>query len=176
MRKRSCTIFLLVVLLASVSGASFPVHETRTIGGTKFEFPTDALADGPVLFGLAMGTSRENGEVHQQELLQWQAFLNASGSALRDRPFYHFPIIDAPGFIQGVIRRGIADSYEGTVGADQAAVIFVKNAKKFAEESAIPIDDRASVAVVLPSGRIAGYVKGLPSSESLRELESLIGN
>ena len=170
------TVFLLILLLYPLASATFPETNARTIGGTEFEFPGDALTQGPALFALAMGTSRENGEVQQQHLLQWQAYLASSTSALRNWPLYHFPVIDAPGFIQGVIRRGIAKSYEGRVDADKAVVLFIKSARKFSEESAIPIDDQATLVVVQANGTIAGFVKGLPSAPSLEKLELLANN
>jgi len=170
------TALLLILLLSPLAGAAFPQTDARTIGGTEFEFPGDALTRGPALFALAMGTSRENGEIQQQHLLQWQAYLDSSTSFLREWPLYHFPVIDAPGFIQGVIRRGIAKSYDGQVDADKAAVLFFKSARKFSEESTIPIDDQATLVVVQANGTIAGYVKGLPSAQSLGKLELLANN
>ncbi|MEA5031665.1 MAG: hypothetical protein VB025_05925 [Sphaerochaeta sp.] len=169
-------IILLILALVPLAGATFPQTGAKTIGGSEFDFPSDALSRGPALFALAMGTSRENGEIQQQHLLQWQAYLISSTSYLREWPLYHFPVIDAPGFIQGVIRRGIAKSYEGVVDADKAAVLFIKNARKFSEESAIPIDNQATLVVVRSNGSIAGFVKGLPSAHSLEKLELLANN
>lgn len=170
MRRFFFLLLLATVLMHTLPGASFLSIEARTIGGTDFDFPSDALASGPALFALAMGTSRENGEVQQQHLLAWQTFLEASESPLKTLPLYHFPIIEAPGFVHGIIRRGIAKSYEGTVAPHRAAVIFTKDTEKFAAAAAIPIDDQATVVLVLRDGTIAGFVKGLPSAESLQTL------
>jgi len=175
-KSKIAALLLLIFLLTPLAGATFPQTDAKTIGGSGFDFPSDALSRGPALFALAMGTSRENGEIQQQHLLQWQAYLTASTSFLREWPLYHFPVIDAPGFIQGVIRRGIAKSYEGLIDDDKAAVLFIKSARKFSEESAIPIDDQATLVVVRSNGSIAGFVKGLPSTQSLGTLELLANN
>ncbi len=168
-------LLVLLAVLSPIQGASFPSTEAKTIGGNDFQFPTDALKNGVALFAIAMGTSRENGEVQQQQLLAWQEYLDATDSPLREFPLYHFPIIEAPGFIHGVIRRGIAKSYEGSVLPDRAAVIFIKDTKRFSQQSSIPIDDAATMTVVRPDGTISGFVKGAPTRQSLSRLEHLAG-
>lgn len=166
-------MILLVLLMFPIAGASFLPVKARTIGGDDLRFPNDALEQGPALFALAMGTSRESGEIQQDHLLAWQRYIANSSSPLRALPIYHFPVIEAPGFVHGLIRRGIAKSYEDHVADNQAAVLFIQDTNEFAEIAAIPIDDRATMAYVLSDGTIAGFVKGEPSAESLRELERI---
>lgn len=171
MRRYLPLIVVLLTVLVPLYSASFPPVQARTIGGSSFNFPSDALAEGPALFAIAMGSSRENGELQQQHLLAWQKYIEASTSSLRSWPIYHLPVIEAPGFVHALIRRGIAKSYEALVDPSRAAVIFVKDTPRFAAAAGIPLDDRATIAVVLQDGRIAGFVKGLPTDETLGSLE-----
>ena len=55
-------------------------------------------------------------------------------------------------------------------------MIFIKNTEEFSAKSAIPIDNQATLAIVQSNGNITGYIKGLPSKESLKKLEILAGN
>lgn len=170
------TISLLLMLLLSLSllcGGSFQEYAAKTVSGDDFDFPDDALEDAPVVFALAMGTSRDSGEIQQNHLLQWESYLKTQKSPLTTLRIFHFPIIEAPRFVHGVIRRGIGKSYEDVVPEDQAAVIFIKDTEEFAEQAEIPLDDLATVVLVLPDGTIAGYVKGPPSPQAKVRLESL---
>jgi len=162
-----------MIILTPLWAGTFSTRETKTIGGDSFTFPQDALRSGISLFAIALGTTRESGEIQQEHLLTWQSQLKNANSPLRSIPLYHFPVIDAPRFIQGVIRRGIAKSYEGIVSFDNAAVLFIKNTEEFSSESGIPIDNQATVALVHPNGSVIGFVKGPPTPQSITTLEQL---
>jgi len=170
MNKHILLVALMVSLLTfNLFANSFMSTDTKTLAGEKVNFPDFALEPRPVLFALAMGTSKESGEIQQEQLLEWQKLLQTHNS-LKHVSFYHFPVIDAPGFIQGVIRRGITKSYSGLVQLEKAAVIFIKDTKAFANQAHIPLDDQATIAVVLPNGTMSGYIKGPPSEQALEEL------
>lgn len=177
MLKRSNVIAILLFSIVSVMnlfGGTFISVDAKTIDGKDFSFPDDAVSGGPALFAIAMGTSRESGEVQQAQLLDWDRYIKQQKSALSSLPFYHFPIIDAPRFVQGLIRKGIAKSYESIVPSDKAAVIFIKDTEDFASQAQIPLDDQATVVLVLPNKTIAGFVKGSPSEQSLSLLSELL--
>lgn len=173
LRKLIYVVFIILVTLGSLPGGSLQQYEASTVAGEDFIFPNDALDDEPVLFALAMGTTRESGEVQQQQLLQWDSEIKARNTPLETLRFYHFPIIEAPRFIHGVIRRGIGKSYKDIVSEELAAVIFIKDTESFAEQAEIPLDDQATVVLVLPDNTVAGFVKGPFSLESMERLELL---
>lgn len=177
MLNRSNIIIMLLITMISVSnlfGGTFANVDAKTIDGQDFSFPDDAVSGGPVLFAIAMGTSRESGEVQQAQLIDWERYIRQQESALSSLPFYHFPIIEAPRFVQGIIRKGIAKSYENIVPSDKAAVIFIKDTENFAAQARIPLDDQATVVLILPDKTIAGFVKGGPSGQSLSRLSELL--
>ncbi|HLW21968.1 MAG TPA: hypothetical protein VKZ39_02160 [Sphaerochaetaceae bacterium] len=178
MNTRRIMILLIVILLSStqllMSGASFATVETKTLDGADFTFPDDALKTQITLFALALGTSRASGEMQQGHLLQWQRLLESDGGSLGKIPIYHFPVLDVPRFIQGVVRRGIAKSYDELVPPDQGAILFLKQADEFASQAGIPIDDQATLAVVRSDRSIVGFVKGPPTTATYTELKSLL--
>lgn len=167
----------MVLLLSTqvhLSSGSFATVDARSLDGASFSFPHDALQEQITLFALAMGTSRESGEIQQEHLLQWQKLLESDTGTLVSIPFYHFPVLDVPRFIQGVVRRGIAKSYEGVVPADRGAVLFMRQPETFAAQAGIPIDDQATIAVVHSDGAIIGFVKGPPSAQAYDSLKNLV--
>ncbi len=164
---------LFILTLVPIFGGTFMTVEAENIGGDDIKFPQDALKEGPALFAIAMGTSRESGERQQIQLLEWEQYIKQGSTPLARLPYYHFPIIEAPRFVHGLIRRGISKSYEPMVGPSQAAVIFIKDTNKFATQAEIPVDDQATVALVLPDSRIAGYIKGEPTETALKQLQEL---
>ncbi|WP_422478626.1 hypothetical protein [Pleomorphochaeta sp. DL1XJH-081] len=173
LKKLIYVVCIMLVTLGSLPGGSFQQYEASTVAGDDFNFPTDALDNKPVLFALAMGTTRESGEIQQKHLLRWDSEIKVRNTPLKTLAFYHFPIIEAPRFIHGVIRRGIGKSYKDIVLEELAAVIFIKDTETFAEQAGIPLDDQATVVLVLPDNTIAGYVKGPFSLESMGKLEQL---
>ena len=175
-RERLLLICMLLLLGAHVqlSSGTFATIETRSLDGVAFSFPHDALKEEITLFALAMGTSRESGEIQQEQLLRWQKLLESDTGTLVSIPLYHFPVLDVPRFIQGVVRRGIAKSYEGVIPADRGAILFMRQPETFATQAGIPIDDRATIAVVRSDGTIIGFVKGPPSTQGYDSLRSLV--
>lgn len=88
---------------------------------------------------------------------------------------YHFPVIgSAPFFVRGLIRRGISGSFTPTVREDRAAVLFVRDSDVFARSAGIPLDDQPSLALVLPGGITAGYLKGPVNEKNIEMLRKLL--
>ena len=141
---------LFILTLLPIFGGTFMTVEAENIGGDDIRFPQDALKDGPALFAIAMGTSRESGEIQQIQLLEWEQYI-----------------------IQRSTLLARSKSYETEVRPTQAAVIFVKDTNEFATQAEIPVDDQATVALVLPDSRIAGYIKGAPTETALKQLQEL---
>lgn len=168
-----CSLLFLQSLL--LWGGTFAEVGARTAGGDRFQFPHDALGDQPVLFALAMGTTQSSGELQQEQLLQWHRHLMDTPLLLRGTEIFHFPVIgSAPRLVRGLIRRGIGRSYSDDVSPDRAAVLFVSDEHAFARQAGIPLDEKPTLALVLPSGEIAGYVKGPLNDQNLQELQELL--
>jgi hypothetical protein len=168
--KTLTTLLTILSITATLAGGTFIQTEAEFINGEKFTFPDDIVKHGPALFGIAMGTTRESGEIQQKQLLDWERMIRQAGGTLAELEFHHFPIIEAPGFVKGLIRRGIAKSYGEYVEANRAAVIFIKDTNQFADQAGIPLDDRTTVALILSDGTIAGYVKGPPEEHTLAQV------
>ncbi len=175
--KKPWMLFIAAGLLsmASLSGGTFLSIEARTVGGSDFLFPGDALREGPALFALAMSTTRENGEYQQERLLEWHHTLMQSSVLPADMSIFHFPVIESPPFfVRGIIRRGIGRSIAPAVLEDRAAVLFVPDTREFARNAGIPLDDQPTLAVVVQGGRVAGFVKGPVSDQGMLELQRII--
>jgi hypothetical protein len=166
-------MLLFLVVISTLSGGMIAPIETETLDGDAFIFPTEAVKGSVAIVGLAMGTSRENGEVQQAQLIEWHTRLGAAPEPLNGAKLYHIPVIDAPRFIQGIIRRGIIKSYEEVIPLDQVAILFIKKPEQFASDAGIPIDDDATVAVISQDGTVAGYVKGSPTVRTITELQAI---
>ena len=161
--------------IQQLSAQSFMEIEAETVGRSDFRFPHDALQSSAAVFGLAMSTSRENGEQQQEQLLQWQRIIDTRGLLPTGMPMYHFPVIESPPFfVRGLIRRGIRDVFRGKVDDQLAAVLFVDSTSIFASQAGIPLDSDATIVVVNTDGSLRGYIKGEPSEVALAELQKLL--
>lgn len=174
-RKLVSVVLLLLVFSFSMFAAEFPAVQTETFGGDAFSFPGDALEGQPVVFTLAMSTSRKNGQWQLDQLVAWHRELIQPGVIPSRIEVFHFSVIESPPrFVRGFIRRGTAKELEGAVSAHRAAVLFVEDAAGFARQSGIPVDTRPTVVLLRPDGTIAGYVKGTVSSEAVGLLQQLV--
>lgn len=170
---KSISFFLLISLSAAVWAGQFPNIEAKTVGNDSFQFPMQALEEGPAFFAIAMSTDRKNGEVQQLLLLDWhQELLNIS-AMYGGIEIYHIPVIESPPrFVQGFIRRGMRKFFEPAVSEDQAVLLFVEDVQTFSSQTGIPIDTKPAVALVHTDGSLAGYIKGESSPENIEALKN----
>ncbi|MGM0432046.1 MAG: hypothetical protein ACQEQU_04975 [Spirochaetota bacterium] len=176
MRRKLVVMLVLITLISGIAFAGeFPAVTTETMGGESFSFPGEALQGDPVVFALAMSTSRDNGQWQLEQLLAWHKELIQPGVLPSLIDIFHFSVIESPPrFVRGFIRRGTAKELKGNVAENRAAVLFVEDAAGFSRQSGIPIDDRPTIVLLRPNGTIAGYVKGTVSPEAIELLQQLI--
>ncbi len=168
-------IILLTVLIPVLSASSFDDLKTKTGEGKTITFPGDFLDGDSAIFAFVLSDSREGGERQQQELLLWHQQLISSPMYDPSVQIYHLPVIaGAPGFVKGFIRNGLAKVYSQTVSEENIAVLFVKDAEKFAKEAGLPFGQEAVVAVVDSGGDVKGWVQGEFTSRKLDEIFSLL--
>jgi hypothetical protein len=170
--RKLITIVCCFVTISALFGRVLAPIESETLDGASFLFPTEAVAESVGVIGLAMGTSRDNGEVQQEQLLEWHRYLTSAPDPFNRVKLYHIPVIDAPKFIQGIIKRGITKSYEDIIPLNQAALLFMKDPEKFAFDAGIPIDEDTTV-VVLKDSTVFGYVKGSPTAQAVADFQDL---
>ncbi|NCB01093.1 MAG: hypothetical protein EOM67_02870 [Spirochaetia bacterium] len=169
------SITLMALLALPLFSATFEEVDAKTSGKDKIEFPKDALSKGSTIFALVLSNTREGGEEQQKLLLDWHTSLTGHPSFPKEVSIYHFPVIEnPPGFVKGFIRKGLGETYEGVVEDDKVAVLFVKDAPKFATSAGIPFDDTATVVVVDNKGNVKGFAKGEVSSDKIRTILALL--
>ncbi len=150
------------------SEGSFQRVEAQAMSGDAFVFPDDMHGDPLIIIGLAISTSQANGEVQQNLLLDWQAWLDASDSLPAGIRVYHFPVIEnPPRFIRGVIRRAVRRLFDGKVPLSQAAVLYVSDSAAFAESAGIVIDEDPTLVIADAQHRPLALIKGGPSEENI---------
>ncbi len=173
-------VYLLLVIsiisLCSVSAASFQEIEVKNNAGTSLLFPTDMTSqNGPTLFAFILGENREKGTAQVQEMNSWQQALTTYPQAPENLVIYHIPVIEGlPFFLRGIVRNGMRDEYQETIGDEHIAVLFVKSMQSVFEGTGIPFTYEPTLVAVDSSHRIQGYIKGLPTEENLLHLISLM--
>ncbi|MCC5861704.1 MAG: hypothetical protein JJT93_07330 [Gammaproteobacteria bacterium] len=150
-----------------------------TMDGAAFSFPED-LQGNPLVIGVAMSTSRANGEYQQGVLLEWQAWLDAEGVLPPGAAVYHFPVIESPPrFIRGAIRRAMRRTFADRVPDDRAAMLFVDDSAAFAAAAGLTLDDEPTLVLAAADGRPRWLFKGGPDEANTaalrRALEVLAG-
>jgi hypothetical protein len=170
----SILLFLLLSCNQFLFAGTLSEEKAKSLADTEFVFPTDLLKDSPVLIALNIGTSRENGEMQQEALIDWQNVIESSSFSFQSAPLYHISVIEgAPFFVRGAIRRGLAESFGDLIDPKRGAVLFLSKAEKFAKQAEIPIDGEPTMVVVRSDGKITGYVKGRVDSLALSNLAAI---
>lgn len=149
----------------------------ETMDGAAFSFPGD-LRGAPLLLGIAISTSRANGEYQQGVLLEWQAWLDAADALPEAAAIYHFPVIESPPrFIRGAIRRAMRRTFADKVPEDRAAMLFVDDPAAFAAAAGLTIDEEPTLVLADGDARPLWLLKGGPdpgnTAALLRALQAL---
>ncbi len=174
-----CWIALLPALALGQSAVdgSFEKVKTKTFDGEKFVFPQDMRGTKLNIVFLGMSNTQENGQLQQEQLLDWQAALEAEGVFSDTVVAYHFPAMSGPPFfVKGIISRAMSESYEGKVPMDQAGVLFLDDLEEFAAEAGLELDDQATIVIADSAGRPMVVFKGVLSDEGLAELVAAINS
>jgi hypothetical protein len=162
---------------ATLFGSAFPRIVTETADGNKFVFPDDATDAGPVLFALAVGSSRKDGEEQQRQLLEWQRYFDEHPSLLGPVAAYHVPVIGkVPFFVKGAIRKGMGNAYGEYTDKARIVVLFVKDVASFAEASGFELDGRPTLVLTDRDGAIAGILKGELSDRNAERLQEMLAS
>ena len=169
---------ILACLLASPFAVqateSFVQVEFKTLDKEEFVFPDDLNAGALNIVMLAIGTEQDNGTWQGDALVEWYAALNAAGLLNEDVKAWHFSVLKVPFFIKGVIRNGMADSYEGKLPFNQAGPIYIKDVEGFAEQAGIEIDGQPTIVLVTADGELHEQLKGEATEENLSAVSEAV--
>jgi hypothetical protein len=150
---------------------SFEVVKTKTFDGEKFIFPKGMRGTAVNVVFLGMSNSQENGQLQQEQLLDWQAALDAEGVFSESIVAYHFPAMSSPPFfVKGLISNAMAKSYEGKLPMSQAGVLFLDDLAEFAAAAGLPLDDLPTIVIADANGKPLQVFKGLVSDAGVAEL------
>jgi hypothetical protein len=146
---------------------AFQRVETETLDKEDFIFPDDFQGKSLNIVMLAMSKEEENGTWQGEALVEWYTALAEQGVLSDDVLGYHFSVMKVPWFIKGLIRGGMADSYEGKLPLSQAGAIFIKDLEKFAGSPGIELDSQPTLVLVAPDGKLLELFKGEVSDEGV---------
>ena len=165
-------IILVLIFLApvffTVSAAelgAFQEVEIEKLDKKDFDFPNDLNAKSLNIVLLAMSKEQDNGTAQGDALVEWYAALEEQGLLTDEVLAWHFSVMKVPFFVKGLIRGGLADSYEGKLPLSQAGPIYVKDIDKFAQSAGIELDGQPSIVLVSPDGELLELFKGDVSEE-----------
>ncbi len=187
-RTRTATLLLAAIVVFGLIGVTGPAAATEaaeelpaptgrfqtvaaeTMDGEAFSFPAD-LQGNPLILGVAMSTSRANGEYQQGVLLDWQAWLEAEPPLPPGAAIYHFPVIESPPrFIRGAIRRAMRRTFADRVPNDRAAMLFVDDSAAFAAAAGLTLDDEPTLVLADAAGQPRWLFKGGPDDANTAAL------
>jgi hypothetical protein len=162
------------IVLLSVSAptnanelGSFQRVDTETLDKEDFIFPDDFKGESLNIVMLAMSKEEENGTWQGEALVEWYTAL-VEHEVLSEKVLgYHFSVMKVPWFIKGLIRGGMADSYEGKMPLSQAGAIFIKDLEGFAGPPGIELDGQPTLVLVTPDGKLLKLFKGEVSEEGI---------
>ncbi len=177
MRSVSTRFFAMTIMLMAAvvtQAQSFETVKSKNLEGDKFAFPADLDAPKLNIVMLAISEDQDNGTWQGEALLEWYALLEAQGVLSDDVKAWHFSVMKVPFFIKGVIRSSMADDYEGKLPLDQAAPLYVKDAKKFAAAADVTVDDKPTVVLMTPDGQLHESFKGEPTEALLAQVASAV--
>jgi len=164
-------VFPLVSNAQMAVQGSFEVVKTKTFDGEKFVFPGDMRGTAVNVVFLGMSNSQDNGQLQQEQLLDWQAALDAEGVFSEAIVAYHFPAMSGPPFfVKGIISRAMSESYEDKVPMSQAGVLFLDDLAEFAAAADLPLDDLPTIVIADANGKPLKVFKGLVSDAGVAEL------
>lgn len=179
MMSKLISIAFVAVALATGSLAlaqdtsAFQQVDTKTFDKKKFAFPADFAAPKLNIVFLGMSADQDNGQYQQEALLEWHAALEEQGAFDADTLAYHFPVMESPPFfVKGIIRKAMAESYEGKVPLNQAGVLYVKDLEAFAAAAGLKLDEQATIVLVTSDGKLHEVFKGEVSPEGVAALRS----
>lgn len=164
---RSCLIVFLSVAAGLAQAQSFETVKTKTLEDEKFVFPADLNASALNIVMLAISEEQDNGTWQGEALAEWYGKLDAAGVLNDDVKAWHFSVLKVPFFVKGLIRGGLADSYQDRLPLDQSAPLYVKDAGKFATSAGIVMDDQPNIVLVTPDGQLHETFKGEATAENL---------
>ena len=168
----------LAVALVLCSGwaqaANFEEVKTKNLDGDKFMFPADLDAPKVNIVLLAIGTEQDNGTWQGDVLVEWYGRLQSEGVLSDDVKAWHFSVMKVPFFIKGVIRGGLAESYEGKLPMNQAAPLYVGDAEEFATAAGIVMDENPKIVLMTPDGVIHESFKGEPTDDLLAQIKAAV--
>ncbi|MGI9290139.1 MAG: hypothetical protein ACR2QG_02550, partial [Gammaproteobacteria bacterium] len=119
------TILISLIAFFSLTAAaeqdrSFQQIEIKTLADEKFIFPDDLDASKLNIVMLAISYEQDNGTLQGDMLVEWYASLEDHGLLNDDVKAWHFSVLKVPFFVKGIIRGGMAESYEGKLPLNQA--------------------------------------------------------
>jgi hypothetical protein len=146
---------------------SFQRVEIETLDEEDFIFPEDFKGQSLNIVMLAMSMEQDNGTWQGEALEEWYMALAEQGVLSDEVLGYHFSVMKVPWFIKGLIRGGMADSYEGRMPLSQAGAIFIKDLEGFAGAPGIELDGQPTLVLVAPDGQLLELFKGEVSEEGV---------
>lgn len=152
----------------------FQEVEIETLDKEDFDFPNDLRAKSLNIVMLAMSKEQDNGTAQGDALVEWYAALEEQGLLTDEVLAWHFSVMKVPFFIKGLIRGGLADSYEGKLPLDQAGPIFIKDIDGFAESAGIELDGQPSIVLVSADGELLELFKGDVSEERVATIVAAV--
>ena len=174
-------IILALLFAASVSFSAsaaelgvFQEVEIETLDKEDFDFPNDLRAKSLNIVMLAMSKEQDNGTAQGDALVEWYAALEEQGLLTDDVLAWHFSVMKVPFFVKGLIRGGLADSYEDKLPLNQAGAIFIKDIDGFAESAGIEIDGQPSIVLVSADGELLELFKGDVSEERVATIVAAV--
>ena len=174
-----CALILLLVLSLIAPNAvggepAFESIDTETLDEKAFVFPDDLRAGKLNIVLLAISEEQDNGTWQGEALLDWYAELAKTGLLSSDVMAWHFSVLKVPFFVKGLVRGGIANSYNGKIPLDQASAIFVKDVSAFAKSADIVLDGQPTIILVSPEGELLDRFKGAVSEVQLAKVVAAI--
>ena len=170
-------LIFLVPVFFTVSAAelgAFQEVEIEKLDKKDFDFPNDLNAKSLNIVLLAMSKEQDNGTAQGDALVEWYAALEEEGLLTDEVLAWHFSVMKVPFFVKGLIRGGLADSYEGKLPLNQAGPIYVKDIDKFAQSAGIELDGQPSIVLVSPDGELLELFKGDVSEERVATIVAAV--
>jgi len=139
----------------------FAKVKMETFDKEKFVFPEDMNAELINLVFLGMSNDQDNGQLQQEQLLDWHAALEERGVFNDQVKAYHFPAMNSPPFfVKGIIRGAMAESYEGKVPLNQSGVMYLDDLDEFAGSAGLTVDDQPTIVIADGDGKPLKLFKG----------------
>ena len=169
------SLLLVLTLISATANAELEIIKTETFDGEKFIFPTDIKGSPLSLLFLAMGKDRDNGQLQQQQLIEWHKALQERGILNEQISAYHFAVMESPPFfVKGIIRSAMADAYEGTAATNQSGVLYIDDLEQFANKGKLILDEKPTLVLLSVDGEKLQEFKGTVSDEMISAVQSAI--